>query len=82
LKNTKLAERGIGIVETAAGVDRSEARRLLRAAGQHVPVALVMAKAGVGRALAGATLQKTSGHVRNAIALAQSNKIKAGARDS
>ena len=82
LKNTKLAERGIGIVETAAGVGRSEARRLLRAAGHHVPVALVMAKAGAGRIQANAALKKTAGHVRNAIALAQSNKIKAGPRDS
>ena len=71
LKNVKLAERGIVILEEAAGLSRAKARRLLAAAGHSVPVALVMAKAGVGRAEAAAALKKSAGHVRRAIALAQ-----------
>ncbi|HET7442389.1 MAG TPA: N-acetylmuramic acid 6-phosphate etherase [Terriglobales bacterium] len=70
LKNTKLLERGIGILQRAAGVDRTRARRMLKASGNHVPTALVMLGADVGRAQAERALQATSGHVRKAIALA------------
>ncbi len=72
LKNEKLAERGIGILEKAAGIARAEARKLLRSAHNSVPVALVMAKAGVTRTRAVAALKQTQGHVRKAIAMAQS----------
>ncbi len=71
LKNVKLAERGIVILEEAAGISRAKASRLLTAARHSVPVALVMAKAGVGRAEAAAALKKSSGRVRRAITLAQ-----------
>jgi N-acetylmuramic acid 6-phosphate etherase len=71
LKNVKLAERGIVILEEAAGLKRAKARRLLAAAGHSVPLALVMAKAGVDRARATAALNKTAGHVRKAIVVAQ-----------
>jgi len=37
-KNEKLAERGVGILEKAAGLDRLTARKLLAAAGGRVPV--------------------------------------------
>ena len=67
LKNEKLAERGVGILEQAAGVDRREARKLLSAAGNRVPVALVMAKAGVNAVQAVRALKKSGGHVREAI---------------
>jgi len=70
LKNEKLAERGIGILEEAAGVGRVEARKLLRAAHNSVPIALVMAKAGVTRARAVAALKQAQGHVRKAITMA------------
>jgi len=72
LKNEKLAERGIIILEKAAELTRAEARKLLKSAGNSVPVALVMAKAGANRAQAMAALEKSAGHVRNAIALARS----------
>ncbi|MGB9197928.1 MAG: N-acetylmuramic acid 6-phosphate etherase [Terriglobales bacterium] len=72
LKNEKLAERGIGILENAASITRTEARKLLKAAHHSVPVALVMAKARVSRAQAASALTKSRGHVRNAISLAQS----------
>ena len=71
LKNEKLAERGVGILEQAAELDRRKARRLLAAAGNRVPVALVMAKAGVNAAQAVRALKKSGGHVRRAIILAK-----------
>jgi N-acetylmuramic acid 6-phosphate etherase len=70
-KNKKLVERGVGIVEEAAGLERRAARKLLAAAGGCVPVALVMAKAGVSRADAAAVLKNSQGQVRKAIALAK-----------
>jgi N-acetylmuramic acid 6-phosphate etherase len=72
LKNEKLAERGVGILEQAAELDRRDARKLLAAAGNRVPVALVMAKAAVNAVQAVRALKKSSGHVRKAIALAKS----------
>jgi N-acetylmuramic acid 6-phosphate etherase len=72
LKNEKLAERGLSILETAAALDRKQARKILRAAGNRVPVALVMAKTGVSAAQASAALKTSRGHVRKAIALAKS----------
>ena len=71
LKNVKLTERGVAILESAAGLDRRKARRLLAAAGNRVPVALVMAKSGVSAAQAVAALKKSRGHVRKAIQLAR-----------
>ncbi len=70
-KNKKLSERGVGILEEAAGLNRAAARRLLAAAGGRVPVALVMAKVGVSRARAVAALRQSQGQVRRAIALAK-----------
>jgi len=70
-KNDKLLERGIGILENVAGLDRIQARKLLATARHHVPVALVMAKTGVTRAHAAAALKKSRGHVRKAIAAAK-----------
>jgi N-acetylmuramic acid 6-phosphate etherase len=71
LKNKKLAERGVTILQWAADLDRETARQALKAAGHDVPVALVMQKAGVTRAEATKALKTTAGHVRKAIALAQ-----------
>ena len=71
LKNEKLAERGIVILEQAAGLSRAEARKLLKAARHSVPVALVMAKADVNRVQAADALKRSEGHVRKAIALAK-----------
>jgi N-acetylmuramic acid 6-phosphate etherase len=71
LKNEKLAERGVSILEQAAELDRREARKILSAAGNRVPVALVMAKVGVNAVQAVRALKKSGGHVRRAIALAK-----------
>jgi N-acetylmuramic acid 6-phosphate etherase len=67
-KNDKLLERGIGILETVASLNRNQARKLLAASRHNVPVALVMAKAGITRARAVAALMKSHGHIRQAIA--------------
>ncbi len=69
-KNEKLVERGVGILEQAAGLERRAARLFIAAAGGRVPVALVMAKAGVNRAKAVAALRASQAQVRRAITLA------------
>src|SRR5215472_6633263 len=51
-RNEKLLERGLGILEKAAGVDRNRARKALNSAGKQVAVALVMLKTGLSRAAA------------------------------
>jgi N-acetylmuramic acid 6-phosphate etherase len=70
-KNKKLVERGVGILEKAAGLNQAAARKLLAAARGHVPVALVMAKGGVTRTEAVAALRESQGQVRRAIMLAR-----------
>ncbi|MGB8977812.1 MAG: N-acetylmuramic acid 6-phosphate etherase, partial [Terriglobales bacterium] len=72
LKNEKLAERGIGILEEAGRLSRADSRRVLKAAHRSVPVALVMAKAGVSRVQALDALTASRGHVRKAIERARS----------
>jgi N-acetylmuramic acid 6-phosphate etherase len=71
LKNKKLVERGITILQTATGVSRSTAEKMLRAAGS-VPAALVTFHADVGRADALRTLRVAKNNVRAAIADARS----------
>ncbi|HYG98942.1 MAG TPA: N-acetylmuramic acid 6-phosphate etherase [Terriglobales bacterium] len=67
LKNEKLVERGITILQKATGVDRDSALTALEAAGMKVPVALVMLNAGVSKAEALKRLKKANGRVRKAI---------------
>jgi N-acetylmuramic acid 6-phosphate etherase len=69
LKNTKLRERGIGIVEQITGKPRGIVERTLRTAGS-VPVAIVMLQAGVSKAAAQQALGRTGRRVRQAITLA------------
>jgi N-acetylmuramic acid 6-phosphate etherase len=71
LKNSKLLERGVAILEKTIDLDRTQASKLLAASGHSVPVALVMAKAKVTRTAAAAALKKSQGHVREAIELAK-----------
>lgn len=70
-KNSKLAERSIGIVGQALGIPARDAVSALRSAGYSVPLAIVMAKADVKQAQAAQALALAKGHVRNAIALAK-----------
>jgi len=74
LKNEKLTERGITILEQAARLDRGKARRFLKMAHNSVPVALVMAKAGVTRARAKQLLEEARSHVRRAITIGMARK--------
>jgi N-acetylmuramic acid 6-phosphate etherase len=67
LKNRKLSERGISIVEEVAQVDRDLALRTLKSGGMNVPVALVMLKANVGKAEAIRRLKTNRGNVREAL---------------
>ena len=71
LKNEKLVERGITILQRAAGADREAAQEALESSGNRVPVALVMLATGVNPKQAKGALKKESGHVRNAIAAAR-----------
>jgi N-acetylmuramic acid 6-phosphate etherase len=68
LKNKKLQERGLFILQTLAHVDRDAAGEALEQADMSLPVALVMLKAGVNKAEALRRLDKAKGNVRNAIA--------------
>ena len=70
VKNEKLKQRAIAILEQATGADHATAARALESSGNRTPVALVMLAAKVGRAQAAAALKKSAGHVRNAIAIA------------
>jgi N-acetylmuramic acid 6-phosphate etherase len=67
LKNKKLLERGILILESLAHVDRETALRVLGKAGMSLPLALVMLKAEVSKDEAVRRLRKASGSVRKAI---------------
>jgi N-acetylmuramic acid 6-phosphate etherase len=67
LKNRKLFERGISIVEEAARADRDLALQTLQSARMNLPVALVMLKANVGRMEATRRLKRSHGILRNAL---------------
>jgi N-acetylmuramic acid 6-phosphate etherase len=67
LKNTKLVERGVGILQQITGMTREDALLALRKAGNRVPVALVMHKAGVSRINAEKALKSAKRNVRSAI---------------
>jgi N-acetylmuramic acid 6-phosphate etherase len=69
-KNSKLAERAVTIVERALGVDRAQAGKLLRSAGNSVPTAIVMHSAKVRRKVADQALAAARSQVRKAISLA------------
>src|SRR6202035_4212032 len=71
-KNSKLAARGVSILQKAASVSRPIAQQALKAARNSVPVALVMLEAEVDRQEAEHALKLSKGHVRQAIAAARS----------
>lgn len=66
-KNRKLVQRGVKILEQAAGVDRVTAQRALALSGNRVAVALIMLKTGLGRAESAEKLKRAKGNVRKAI---------------
>jgi N-acetylmuramic acid 6-phosphate etherase len=68
VKNYKLRERGLTILQQAAAITRQAAEQALQAAGNDVPIALVMLQSGVTRQQAAKALEQSRGHVRQAIA--------------
>jgi len=66
LKNEKLVERGIHILQQASGANRTKAERALQSAGS-VPIALIMLQAAVARPEAAKALFSANGNVRKAI---------------
>jgi len=70
-KNTKLTERAVMIVERALGVDRNQARKILKASRKDVPVAIVMHLTGASRKEAEKHLKLAGGNVRQAVARAK-----------
>src|SRR5882724_211027 len=66
LKNEKLVERGIGVLQEAAGVNRKSAERALKAADNQVPIAMIMLAHNIGRAAATQRLKSANGNVRKA----------------
>ncbi|MGC2637748.1 MAG: N-acetylmuramic acid 6-phosphate etherase [Acidobacteriaceae bacterium] len=67
MHNSKLIERGIGILMRACGVGRDQAVEVIKSAGRSVPVALVMLKANVDKPEAVRRLARAEGNVRRAI---------------
>jgi N-acetylmuramic acid 6-phosphate etherase len=67
LKNEKLVERGIGVLQEAANVDRKTAERALSDADNRVPVAMIMLRHTISRAAALKRLQAAKGNVRKAL---------------
>jgi N-acetylmuramic acid 6-phosphate etherase len=67
LKNKKLIERGISIVQRVAKVNRSVALATLEAADMQVSVALVMLRAKVTKSEATRRLKRAEGSIRKAI---------------
>ena len=72
VKNHKLRERGLTILQQAAGVTREAAEHALKDSRDNVPVALVMLNANIDRVQAAHALKSAHGHVRQAIAAARS----------
>lgn len=67
LKNSKLAERGIRIVESATELNRKAARKALKKAEGSVPLAIVMVRGEMTLARAKQRLQEAAGSVRRAL---------------
>ena len=67
MQNSKLVERGIGILMRACNINRPLAVETIKSAGRSVPVALVMLKAKVDKPEAVRRLARSDGNVRLAI---------------
>jgi N-acetylmuramic acid 6-phosphate etherase len=68
-KNKKLQERGLAILEKATGAGRPTAAKTLKAADNHVAIALIMLKTGLDRRQAVRRLKSVKGNVRQAIVM-------------
>ena len=74
LKNEKLVERGIGIVQRATGAERKRAVGALKSAKSSVPVAIVMIKSGIPAKEAEKRLRKAGGNLRRALTSPEDRK--------
>jgi N-acetylmuramic acid 6-phosphate etherase len=68
LKNSKLVERGIRILQQATGADRDTSVKALRKSAGNVSVAIVMVKKGVSKRESERRLNRAHGNVRAALA--------------
>jgi len=66
-KNHKLFERGISIIENAAGVNHAQALQALQLADGRVPLAILMLKTKTNRTQAERRLRRAGGVVRRAL---------------
>jgi N-acetylmuramic acid 6-phosphate etherase len=66
-RNEKLVERGLGILEKAAGIDRKKAARVLKDSDNQMAVALIMCRTGLDRRKAVQKLRRYKGNVRKAM---------------
>lgn len=67
LRNEKLVERGIRILQQASGAGRDDVVKKLKEAKQSVPLALIMLKTGIDADEAEKRLKLANGNVRHAI---------------
>lgn len=67
LKNFKLVQRAIGIVQTITGVGHAAASRWIQRSGGSVPVAVLMQKAGLSRRAARNLLAANESSLRRAL---------------
>jgi N-acetylmuramic acid 6-phosphate etherase len=66
-RNEKLVERGLGILEKAAGIDRKKAAQVLKASDNQMAVALIMCRTGLDMRKAVQKLRRYKGNVRKAM---------------
>jgi N-acetylmuramic acid 6-phosphate etherase len=74
LKNIKLSQRGIRILQRTTRLKARDALRSLEAADERIPLAVVMQQAGVSRRRAEEALKSAKGHVRRAIEKAKQGR--------
>ncbi len=67
LKNSKLVERGMRILQQATGTDRDSGVRALRKSDGNVSVAIIMLRKGVSKTEAERCLKKARGNLRAAL---------------
>jgi N-acetylmuramic acid 6-phosphate etherase len=79
VKNTKLRERGLRILEDVARVTRSEAERALHSSGKNVPTALISLMARIDPPAARRYLEAANGNVRRAIESAKADSTRSSA---
>ena len=70
-KNVKLTERAVTIVQRVLGVEREQARRMIRSAQNDLRLAIIKELAGVDTKHAAEALESSHGHLRRAVEIAE-----------